>query len=95
MFHDPGNKGCLDSTDQISSTLSGVLADYSKSSERTVFWDDDLGVNVDPFKGVDGGFFAADWDTKVCVLSYTALVLLTVAFYCSSSRFCANWSSCS
>lgn len=56
---------CPDSMDQISSTLSGVLADYSKSSERTVFWDDDLGVNVDPFRGVDGGFFAADWDTKV------------------------------
>jgi hypothetical protein len=44
-----------------------VLAEHSKSSERTVFWDDDLGANVDPFKGVDGGFFAADWDTKVCL----------------------------
>jgi hypothetical protein len=43
-----------------------VLAEYSKNSERTVFWDDDLGANVDPFKGVDGGFFAAEWDTKVC-----------------------------
>jgi hypothetical protein len=42
-----------------------VLADYSKSSERTVFWDDDLEINVDPFRGVDGGFFAADWDIKV------------------------------
>ena len=58
---------CLNSSDQISSTLSGVLVDYTKSSERTVFWDDDLGGNVDPFKGVDGGFFAADWDTKVCL----------------------------
>lgn len=56
------------STDQISSTLSGVLADYSRSSERTVFWDDDLGVNVDPFKGLDGGFFAAGWDTKLKIL---------------------------
>jgi hypothetical protein len=58
---------CLNSSDQISSTLSGVLVDYIKSSERTVFWDDDLGGNVDPFKGIDGGFFAADWDTKVCL----------------------------
>ena len=58
---------CLSSSDQISSTLSGVLAEYSKSSERTVFWDEDLGANADPFKGVDGGFFAADWDTKVCL----------------------------
>ena len=57
---------CLNSSDQISSTLSGVLAEYSKSTERTVFWDEDLGTNVDPFK-VDGGFFAADWDTKVCL----------------------------
>jgi hypothetical protein len=68
MLPDLENKdrtSCLDSTDQISSTLSGVLADYAKSSERTVFWDDEFGVNVDPFRGVDGGFFAADWDTKV------------------------------
>ena len=68
---DPGNTGEIisypNSTDQISSTLTGVLAEYSKTSERTVFWDDDLGANVDPFKGVDGGFFAADWDTKVCL----------------------------
>jgi hypothetical protein len=56
---------CLNSSDQISSTLSGVLAEYSRSSERTVFWDDDFGVNVDPFKDLDGGFFAADWDIKV------------------------------
>ena len=73
---DPGNTGEIisypNSTDQISSTLTGVLAEYSKTSERTVFWDDDLGANVDPFKGVDGGFFAADWDTKVC-LSITSV----------------------
>ena len=45
-----------------------MLADYSKTSERTVFWDEDQGVNVDPFKGLDGGFFAASWDTKVRLL---------------------------
>ncbi|KAH9178763.1 hypothetical protein EDB89DRAFT_1928386 [Lactarius sanguifluus] len=56
------------SADQISSTLSGVLADYSKGSERTVFWDDDLGTNADPFKGLDGGFFAAEWDIKLKIL---------------------------
>ena len=66
---------CFNSSDQISSTLSGVLAEYSRSSERTVFWDDDFGANVDPFKDVDGGFFAADWDTKVC--------LTIVLFSCS------------
>ncbi|KAI0257187.1 hypothetical protein BJV78DRAFT_1160801 [Lactifluus subvellereus] len=71
----PGTRNV--STDQISSTLSGVLADYSKSSERTVFWDDDLEVNVDPFRGVDGGFFAADWDTKLKILRQLVELQLT------------------
>ncbi|KAF8506753.1 hypothetical protein F5888DRAFT_1644995 [Russula emetica] len=71
----PGTRNI--SSDQISSTLSGVLAEYSKSSERTVFWDDDLGANVDPFKGVDGGFFAADWDTKLRVLRQLVELQLT------------------
>ena len=87
-------KSCLNSSDQISSTLSGVLAEYSKSSERTVFWDDDLGANVDPFRAVDGGFFAADWDTKVC-LKRIVFVTLTNALYFSSLKFYANWSNCS
>ncbi|THH13589.1 hypothetical protein EW146_g6651 [Bondarzewia mesenterica] len=55
------------SADQISSTVSAVLADYFKSSERTVFWDDTLKANVDPFQGFGGGFFAAHWDLKVRV----------------------------
>jgi len=79
----------LNSSDQISSTLSGVLAEYSKSSERTVFWDDDLGANMDPFKGVDGGFFAADWDTKVCLQSYCFRVLGQCSLF-SSLKFYAN-----
>lgn len=54
------------SPDQISSTVAVVLSEYFKSSERTVFWSDDLCRNVDPFEGQDGGFFAADWDFKVC-----------------------------
>ncbi|KAH7886123.1 hypothetical protein F5I97DRAFT_1205912 [Phlebopus sp. FC_14] len=52
------------STDQISSTLSSVLADTFKGSERTVFWDDELKANVDPFAKLEGGFFAADWDLR-------------------------------
>lgn len=71
----PGTRNI--SSDQISSTLSGVLAEYSKSSERTVFWDDDIGANVDPFRGVDGGFFAADWDTKLKVLRQLVELQLT------------------
>lgn len=60
-----------------------------------MFWDDDLGANVDPFKGVDGGFFAADWDTKVCLSILIVFVFLTNPPCFSSSKFYANWSSCS
>lgn len=55
----------MGSIDQISTTVSGVLAEYFKTNERTIFWDDNLMVNVDPFEGMDSGFFAADWDLKV------------------------------
>jgi len=53
------------SVDQISTTVAGVLADYTKTPERTVFWDEDLNANVDPLANVEGGIFAADWDLKV------------------------------
>jgi len=53
------------STDQISATVASVLSEYIKSPERTIFWDDDLNMNVDPFEGLEGGFFAANWDFKV------------------------------
>lgn len=55
------------SIDQISTTVVGVLSEYLKSNERTIFWDDNLKANVDPFAGVDSGFFTADWDLKVCI----------------------------
>ncbi|KIJ66279.1 hypothetical protein HYDPIDRAFT_87027 [Hydnomerulius pinastri MD-312] len=60
------------SVDQISSTLSSVLADAFKGSERTVFWDDDLNANVDPFANLAGGIFTADWDLKLKVLRQLA-----------------------
>ena len=47
--------------------MAGVVQDYLKTSERTVFWDDALRVNVDPFQGTPNGFFAAEWDLKVCL----------------------------
>lgn len=53
------------STDQIATTVATVLADYFKASERTMFWNDDLKKNLDPFEGLEGGFFTADWDFKV------------------------------
>lgn len=57
------------SVDQISSTLSSVLSDTFKTSERTIFWDDKRGANVDPFANLEGGFFAADWILKVGLFS--------------------------
>ncbi|KAJ3866105.1 hypothetical protein EV359DRAFT_72021 [Lentinula novae-zelandiae] len=56
------------SEDQISSTVAAVLGDYFKTPERTIYWNDDLNKNVDPFSSLEGGFFAADWDFKVRVL---------------------------
>lgn len=64
-----GNVSRLSSVDQISSTLSSVLADTFKTSERTVFWDDERGANVDPIAALEGGFFAADWVLKVGLFS--------------------------
>lgn len=46
--------------------MASVLSEYFKSSERTIFWDEDLRANVDPFEGLDSGFFATDWDFKEC-----------------------------
>ncbi|KAG7452329.1 uncharacterized protein BT62DRAFT_1071479 [Guyanagaster necrorhizus] len=53
---------------QISSTVANVLAEFFKTSERTVFWNEDLQRNVDPLTGLEGGFFAASWDLKLNVL---------------------------
>ena len=49
----------------ITSTVAALLQEYFKTSERSVFWDDALKANVDPFQEVEGSFFAASWDTKV------------------------------
>ncbi|PFH49703.1 hypothetical protein AMATHDRAFT_62719 [Amanita thiersii Skay4041] len=65
------------STDQISTTLVAVLSDYFKSSERTVFWNDDLRRNVDPFEQLESGFFATDWDFKLKVLRQLVELQLT------------------
>ncbi|KAG6841746.1 hypothetical protein C0991_007075 [Blastosporella zonata] len=56
------------STDQIATTVASVLADYFKTSERTVFWNEELKRNVDPFEDLEGGFFTASWDFKLKIL---------------------------
>ncbi|KAF7303177.1 hypothetical protein MKEN_01281400 [Mycena kentingensis (nom. inval.)] len=56
------------SVDHISSTVATVLGEYLKTTERTIFWNDELKCNMDPFSGLDGGFFTADWDFKLKIL---------------------------
>jgi hypothetical protein len=53
------------STDSISSTVQSVLGEFLKTPERTIFWDDKLNANVDPFIASGGGFFTMGWDFKV------------------------------
>ncbi|TBU63773.1 hypothetical protein BD310DRAFT_955344 [Dichomitus squalens] len=62
----PGTRNL--SSDVISSTVAALLQEYFKTSERSVFWDDALKVNVDPFQNMEGGFFAASWDLKLTIL---------------------------
>ncbi|KAF8167635.1 hypothetical protein B0H34DRAFT_682568 [Crassisporium funariophilum] len=56
------------SMDQISATVASVLSEYFKSSERTIFWDEERKANLDPFEGLEGGFFATNWDFKLKIL---------------------------
>lgn len=56
------------SPDQISSTVAAVMGEVFKTNERTVFWDETLQKNVDPFLATDGGIFTQDWDFKLKIL---------------------------
>ncbi|KAF5311898.1 hypothetical protein D9619_002860 [Psilocybe cf. subviscida] len=56
------------SADLISTTVATVLSEYLKTQERTIFWNDQLNANVDPFEGLDGGFFTTDWNFKLKIL---------------------------
>ncbi|EAU92791.1 hypothetical protein CC1G_01836 [Coprinopsis cinerea okayama7 len=67
------------SADQISTTVASVLSEFLKTNERTVFWDNDLHRNVDPFEGRQSGFFSADWDFKLKVLRVLVELQLTHA----------------
>lgn len=55
------------SADVISSTLSTIFQEYFKSNgnERSVFWDEEYMMNLDPFQGENANFWGADWDFKV------------------------------
>ena len=65
----------------ISTTVAGLLQEYFKTSERTVFWDDALKANVDPFQDMPNGFFAAEWDLKVCLRDFFSYVIFASSLY--------------
>ncbi|KZT75020.1 hypothetical protein DAEQUDRAFT_720229 [Daedalea quercina L-15889] len=56
------------SSDVISDTLAGVMLEYLKTSERSIFWDEELKANLNPFLEMQDGFFAASWDFKLKIL---------------------------
>lgn len=47
------------------STLSNLLSDFFRTSERGVFWDPERKTNIDPMESLPSGFWDADWDIKV------------------------------
>nr|AAZ14914.1 conserved hypothetical protein [Coprinellus disseminatus] len=67
------------STDLISSTVQSVLGEFLKTSERTIFWDDKLSMNADPFIASGGGFFTTGWDFKLRILRQLVDLQLTHA----------------
>ncbi|KAH9937290.1 uncharacterized protein B0H18DRAFT_969961 [Fomitopsis serialis] len=56
------------SSDVISDTLATVTLEYLKTSERSIFWDEDLKANLNPFLEMQSGFFAASWDFKLKIM---------------------------
>ncbi|KAF9535654.1 hypothetical protein CPB83DRAFT_802160 [Crepidotus variabilis] len=65
------------STDQISTTVASVLSEYFKTPEHTVFYDEELKKNVDPFEQLEGGFWGTDWDFKLKILRQLVELQLT------------------
>lgn len=62
------------SPDQLSATIASILHEHIKSpTERTVFWDEQQGKNVDPLANIAGGFWGCDWDLKVRHATFKAL----------------------
>ena len=55
----------LASSDVISTTVAAVLQEFLKTNERTVFWNDEIQRNLDPFANLSTGFWGAEWDLKV------------------------------
>src|ERR1700761_1843417 len=96
MVRGPDGRRCFVSIDQISTTVATVLSEYLKSSERTIFWDDELKVNKDPFEGLEGGFFTADWDFKVSSPTTNSCYFIHLSHFFAqiSSKYCGNSWNC-
>ncbi|KAI0706118.1 hypothetical protein BC835DRAFT_1312389 [Cytidiella melzeri] len=56
------------SSDVISATVASVLQEFLRSNERSVFWEEELKKNVDPFVNSTGNFWTMEWDTKLKIL---------------------------
>jgi hypothetical protein len=69
------------------STLSNLLSDFFRTSERGVFWDHDKKANADPLEGLPNGFWDAVWDVKVSLDVKRPTRMLTNHH---SLRSCAN-----
>ncbi|KAF5323365.1 hypothetical protein D9611_005668 [Ephemerocybe angulata] len=67
------------SIDLISTTVQSVLGEFLKTSERTIYWNDALNANADPFEASGGGFFSTDWDFKLKILRQLVELQLTHA----------------
>ncbi|KZV74826.1 hypothetical protein PENSPDRAFT_152821 [Peniophora sp. CONT] len=66
------------SADKFSGTLHSVLSEYFAKGERTVFWDDDLMRNIDPFPSLENGsVFSAPWHIKLKILRTLVELQLT------------------
>lgn len=49
----------------IAITVATVLQEFLRQNERSVFWDDEIKKNIDPFTSTGLDFWSMDWDTKV------------------------------
>lgn len=59
------------SSDVISATVATLFQEFFKTNERSVFWDEDLKRNVEPFSDTGLGFWEMDWDLKVCLCIFS------------------------
>ena len=70
------------SSDVISASITSLIQEHIKGSERGVFWNEELKTNEDPLQGIEKGFWGAPWDLKV--QTYAFLLELFSLYSCLS-----------